>query len=38
MFVKADFAYDPDRDVYRCPVGDELTCRYTREDDGLQIR
>lgn len=38
MFVKADFAYDPDRDVYRCPAGEELTRRYTREEDGLQIR
>ncbi|MGB3554537.1 MAG: IS1182 family transposase [Jannaschia sp.] len=38
MFVKADFAYDPDRDIYRCPVGEELTYRYTREEDGLQIR
>jgi hypothetical protein len=38
MYVKADFKYDPDRDVYICPTGDELTYRYTREEDGLQVR
>ena len=38
MFVKADFAYEPDRDVYRCPAGDELTYRYTREEEGLHLR
>ena len=38
MFVKADFAYEPDRDVYRCPAGAELTYRYTREEDGLNLR
>jgi hypothetical protein len=38
MYVKADFKYDPDRDVYICPTGDELTYRYTREEDGLLLR
>ena len=38
MFVKADFRYEPDRDVYRCPAGNELTYRYTREEGGLQVR
>lgn len=38
MYVKADFKYDPTRDVYICPTGDELTYRYTREEDGLQVR
>lgn len=38
MFVKADFAYDAGRDIYRCPAGAELTYRYTREEDGLQLR
>ena len=38
MFVKADFHYEPDRDVYRCPAGNALTYRYTREEDGLQLR
>jgi len=38
MYVKADFKYDAARDVYVCPIGDELTYRYTREEDGLQVR
>lgn len=38
MYVKADFKYDAARDVYVCPTGDELTYRYTREEDGLQVR
>ena len=38
MYVKADFKYDPARDVYVCPTGDELTYRYTREEDGLKVR
>ena len=38
MYVKADFAYDAADDVYRCPAGEELTCRYTREENGLQMR
>ncbi len=37
-FVKADFAYDAERDIYICPAGEELTYRYTREEDGLQMR
>ncbi|MFD0982847.1 IS1182 family transposase, partial [Tropicimonas aquimaris] len=37
MFVKADFHYEPDRDVYRCPAGKELTYRYTREEGGLKV-
>jgi transposase len=38
MYVKADFAYDAADDVYRCPAGEELTYRYTREENGLQMR
>jgi transposase len=38
MYVKADFKYDAARDVYFCPTGDELTYRYTREEDGLLVR
>ncbi|WP_414898533.1 IS1182 family transposase [Rhodovulum sp. YEN HP10] len=37
MYVKADFAYDPARDAYVCPAGEELTYRYTREEDGLRV-
>jgi transposase len=38
MYVKADFAYDGDADVYRCPAGETLTYRYTTEEDGLVLR
>jgi transposase len=38
MYVKADFAYDAAADVYRCPAGEDLTYRYTTEEDGLQLR
>ena len=37
MYVKADFAYDPARDAYVCPGGEELTYRYTSEEDGLRV-
>ena len=36
--VKADFAYDHDADVYRCPAGQALTYRTTSEQQGLQMR
>lgn len=38
MFVKADFAYDAEEDVYRCPAGKTLTYRYTCEENGLRLR
>ncbi len=37
-FVKADFAYEPDADVYRCPAGQALTHRTTTEQQGLLMR
>lgn len=37
-FVKADFAYDHDADVYRCPAGQALTHRTTTEQQSLQMR
>jgi len=37
-FVKADFAYEPDVDIYRCPAGQALTYRTTSEQQGLQMR
>ncbi|WP_416136312.1 IS1182 family transposase [Cypionkella sp.] len=37
-FVKADFAYGHDVDVYRCPAGKALTHRTTTEQQGLQMR
>jgi hypothetical protein len=38
MYVKADFACDAEDNLYRCPAGEDLTYRYTREEDGLQMR
>ena len=38
MYVKADFKYEPDRDVDICPTADALTYRYTREEDGLLVK
>ena len=38
MYVKADFAYEADTDVYRCPAGETLTYRYTTEEKGLVVR
>ncbi|KMW60285.1 Mobile element protein [Candidatus Rhodobacter oscarellae] len=35
MYVKADFAYDTETDVYRSPAGEALTHRYTTEEGGL---
>ena len=37
-FVKADFHYSPERDVYHCPAGRELIYRYTRQEGGLNVR
>jgi transposase len=37
-FVKADFAYEHDADIYRCPAGQALTHRTTTEQQGLQTR
>jgi len=34
LYGKKDFAYDPARDVYRCPAGAELTLRRSTEDKG----
>lgn len=34
MYVKAEFAYDADADIYRCPAGETLTYRYTTEEGG----
>lgn len=38
MYVKADFVYDAERDVYVCPAGEDLTYRYTTEERGIPIR
>jgi hypothetical protein len=37
-FGKQDFVYLAEDDVYRCPAGEILTCRYTAEEHGQQLR
>ncbi len=37
-FDRADFAYDPEKDVYICPAGEHLTYRYTSELDNKMMR
>jgi transposase len=37
QFVKADFVYLPDDDVYRCPAGELLVYHYTNEERGLTL-
>jgi hypothetical protein len=38
MFVKGDLTCEAKHDLYRCAAGDELTYRYTSEEDGLALR
>ena len=35
LFVKPDFVYLADEDVYRCPAGEHLIYHYTNEERGL---
>jgi len=37
-FVRADFRYLRDEDVYICPAGERLTYRYRNEEKGLRLR
>ncbi|MGB5212121.1 MAG: IS1182 family transposase [Anderseniella sp.] len=37
MFVKADFRYVADEDVYICPAGETLIWRYVTQEAGLVI-
>lgn len=37
-FGKPDFVYQAADDVYRCPAGERLTYRFTREENGKMIR
>nr|MBC8157999.1 transposase [Alphaproteobacteria bacterium] len=37
-FVKADFRYLAEDDVYICPADERLTYRYTNEEKGLTLR
>ena len=36
-FGKQDFVYLPTEDVYRCPAGEKLTYRFTREEAGKTV-
>jgi transposase len=36
-FGKQDFAYLPKEDVYRCPAGEKLSYRFTREEAGKTV-
>ncbi len=38
MFVKEDFRYVADDDVYVCPAGERLTYRFTNVENGLTLR
>ena len=38
MFVKQDFRFVAEEDVYICPAGERLTYRYTNEERGLTLR
>jgi len=37
-FVKADFRYLSDEDVYICPAGEQLKYYYTNQENGLTLR
>jgi len=37
-FVKADFRYLPDEDVYICPAGERLRYYFTTQERGLRLR
>jgi hypothetical protein len=37
-FGKQDFVYLSAEDVYRCPAGEKLTYRFSREEDGKTVR
>src|SRR2546421_6358278 len=37
-FGKQDFVYLPTEDVYRCPAGEKLTYRFTREEANKMLR
>ena len=37
-FGKQDFVYIAEDDVYLCPAGEQLTYRYTNEEDGKTLR
>jgi len=38
QFVKADFVYVAEDDVYLCPAGERLIYRYTNQEKGMTLR
>lgn len=38
LYAKKDFAYDAQKDVYRCPAGTELTHRFNTYELGRSLR
>ncbi len=38
LFVKPDFVYLADEDVYLCPAGERLSYHYTNQEKGLSMR
>ena len=38
LFGKNKFTYDPQKDVYLCPAGKELTHRFNTQEKGRQLR
>ncbi len=38
LFGKEKFIYDPEKDTYRCPAGQELTYRFDTHEQGRHIR
>jgi len=38
LYAKKDFTYDPEKDVYRCPAGAELTHRFNTYELGRSLR
>jgi transposase len=38
LYGKKDFTYDPEKDVYRCPAGTELTHRFNTYERGRSLR
>ena len=36
-FDRADFVYEPDKDVYICPAGEHLIYRYTNQQSGMTL-
>jgi transposase len=38
FYDRSDFIYKPEDDAYECPAGERLTYRFTRQEQGKQLR